>query len=273
MVGVSRSLPFFDRDSASQIVRYLELLRVLVSRNLKVRYRGSFLGIYWSLFNPLLMTGGYTAIFGMAFTAYYQNSISKYMLEVFVGLIVINFFSASTTQALTSVVSNGSLLNKIRLPVNVFPLSMISANVFQFVSGSLPLLLISTLVTSKSLVNVLALFVPIISLICFTTGVGFLVSALFVFFRDLPYFYELVVSVLWFTSPVFYPAAIVPPRIRPLLTFNPIASIIESLRQVALSGKHPDFVLIGNSLMGSLVVLVVGYYLFSRWRNQFMDLL
>lgn len=270
---VSKRLQFFDRDRAKQIFRYLELLRVLVLRNLKVRYRGSFLGVYWSLLNPLLMTGAYTAIFGMAFISYYQNSILKYMLEVFVGLVVINFFSASTSQALTSVVSNGSLLNKIRLPVNVFPLSMIGANVFQFVCGSFPLLAIATLVTSDNLVNVLALFLPIISLICFTTGVGLLVSALFVFFRDLPYFYELVVSVLWFSSPVFYPAAIVPINIRPFLAFNPIASIIESIRQIALSGETPDFTLIANSLISSLAVLAVGYKLFCLWRNQFMDLL
>ncbi|GAB1544965.1 hypothetical protein NUACC21_76410 [Scytonema sp. NUACC21] len=135
----------------SEVEHYWELLQVLVARNLKVRYRGSFLGVYWSLLNPLLMTGVYTAIFGTAFASYYSNSIFNYVLAVFTGLVVINFFSACTTQALWSVVNNGALLNKIRLPVSVFPVSLVGANVFQFALGVLPLLTIMTLVKSKSL--------------------------------------------------------------------------------------------------------------------------
>lgn len=273
MVRVSKTLIFLDKGSLDNFARYLELLRVLVIRNLKVRYRGSFLGVYWSLLNPLLMTAAYTTIFGVAFLPYYQNSLSKYTLQVFAGLVVINFFSASTTQALTSVVGNGALLNKIRLPVNVFPVSMIAANVFQLVSGTLPFLAVAALVTSKSMLNALALALPLLSLILFCTGVGFIVSALYVFFRDLPYFYELVVSLLWFSSPIFYPAAIVPAKIRPILGLNPLTWIIESIRQIALSGETPDLSLIGTSMLSSCIVLVVGWKLFQIWRHQFMDLL
>ncbi|MFM9158550.1 MAG: ABC transporter permease, partial [Dolichospermum sp.] len=139
-----------------QVQRYWELLYVLVVRTLKVRYRGSFLGVYWSLLNPLIMTALYTAIFGATFASYYSNSIINYMLAAMTGLLVINFFSACTSQALASVVSNGALLNKIQLPVSVFPVSMIAANVFQFSVGAFPLLAIITLITSKNLVNVLA---------------------------------------------------------------------------------------------------------------------
>ena len=87
----------------SQVERFWELLVVLVRRNLKVRYRGSLLGVYWSLLNPMIMTGLYTAIFGTAFSKYYNNSIPNYVLAAFTGLVIINFFSASTSQALSSV--------------------------------------------------------------------------------------------------------------------------------------------------------------------------
>jgi ABC-type polysaccharide/polyol phosphate export permease len=206
------TLSLKDNLNWLQLLRYWELLYVLVVRTLKVRYRGSFLGVYWSLLNPLIMTGLYTAIFGATFASYYGNSILNYVLAALTGLLVINFFSACTSQALTSVVGNGALLNKIQLPVSVFPVSMIAANVFQFSVGAFPLLAIMTLVNSKSLVNVLALIFPFIALILVSTGVGFLVSALYVFFRDLPYFYELVVFVIWISSPIFYPAAIVQSR-------------------------------------------------------------
>ncbi len=257
----------------SQVGRYWELLHVLVARNLKVRYRGSVLGVYWSLLSPLIMTGLYAAIFGKAFEKYYGNSIINYVLAAFTGLVVINFYSASTSQALTSVVGNGALLNKIRLPVSVFPVSMIAANVFQFAIGVLPLLAIVTLVTCKSIVNVLALLLPLLALAFVATGVGFLVSALYVFFRDLPYFYELVVFVLWLSSPVFYPAAIVPTPVQPLLALNPLSPIIESIRQISLSGELPNLSLIWGALLSGVIILSLGWACFQWWRHQFMDLL
>jgi ABC-type polysaccharide/polyol phosphate export permease len=259
--------------SLLQVQHYWELLYVLVARNLKVRYRGSFLGVYWSLLNPLLMTGAYTAIFGTAFASYYGNSIFNYVLAVFTGLLVINFFSASTSQALWSVVNNGSLLNKIRLPVSVFPVSIIAANVFQLAVGVLPLLVLMTLVNSKSLVNVLALLLPLLALSLVCTGVGFLASALFVFFRDLPYFYELIVFVMWLSSPIFYPSAIVPASVKSILVLNPLLPVIESIRQIALSAALPDFSLIGQSLLSGVIILALGWSCFHSWRHLFMDLL
>lgn len=255
------------------VQRYWELLRVLVSRHLKVRYRGSFLGVYWSLLNPLIMTVVYTAIFGATFASYYDNSILNYVLAAFTGLVVINFFSASTSQALVSVVSNGTLLNKIQLPMSIFPVSMITANVFQFAVGVLPLLAVVTLAISKNIVNVIALVLPLISLALVCLGISFLVSALYVFFRDLPYFYELICFVLWISSPVFYPAAIVSPNIKPLLSLNPLSPIIESIRQIALSGESPNPNLIISAMLSGVIIWLFGWMCFHWWRSQFMDLL
>ena len=257
----------------SSIKRYLELVQILVERNLKGRYRGSFLGVYWSLLNPLIMTGLYAAIFGTAFSEYYQDSTLRYVLAAFTGLIVINFFSSSTSQALTSVVGNGALLNKVRLPVTVFPVSMIVANIFQFIVGSLPLLAIVTLIMSRNPINVLALLLPLIALGLVCTGIGFLVSALYVFFRDLPYFYELVCFVLWISSPVFYPAEIVPSAVKPFLFFNPLIPIIESIRQISLSGSLPDMILVLHSFLNGIILLMLGWIYFRSWQKNFMDLL
>ena len=259
--------------AVSSTKRYLELVQILVERNLKGRYRGSFLGVYWSLLNPLIMTGLYAAIFGTAFSEYYQDSTLRYVLAAFTGLIVINFFSSSTSQALTSVVGNGALLNKVRLPVTVFPVSMIVANIFQFIVGSLPLLAIVTLIMSRNPINVLALLLPLIALGLVCTGIGFLVSALYVFFRDLPYFYELVCFVLWISSPVFYPAEIVPSAVKPFLFFNPLIPIIESIRQISLSGSLPDMILVLHSFLNGIILLMLGWIYFRSWQKNFMDLL
>lgn len=259
--------------SLLQIRRHWELLRVLTRRNLKVRYRGSILGVYWSLLNPILMTGLYTAIFGKTFATYYDGSIANYVLAAFTGLIVINFFSASTSQALRSIVENGSLLNKVHLPVSVFPLSMVAANIVQFAVGSLPLLLLVTLLYSRSLTNLFALLLPLLALVLVSSGVGLLVSGLYVFFRDLPYFYELAIFVLCISSPIFYPAEIVPEQLRPFLALNPLSPIIENLRLIVLSDHLPNFGLMGVALVSSGVILGCGWTCLQAWRSQFMDLL
>ena len=252
--------------------RYWELIEVLVDRNLKVRYRGSFLGVYWSLLSPLLMTGLYTAIFGTTFAQYYDNSIANYVLAAFTGLITINFFSASTSQALPSLVESGTLLNKIKLPFSIFPLSMVVSNIFQFVVGSLPLLIIVTIVKSGFSWKILTLIIPFVALILVCSGIALLVSTLYIFFRDLPYFYELVVFVLWVSSPIFYPAAIVPPQVKPFLALNPLSPVIEGFRQIALTPESPDLRVMGQGVLSGLVVLAIGWGVFRSFRHQFIDL-
>lgn len=255
-----------------ELKRYWELMEVLVSRNLKVRYRGSFLGVYWSLLNPLIMTVLYTSIFGSAFKQHY-GSVQNYILAVFTGLIVFNFFSSSTMQALASVVGNSALLNKVNLPTSIFPVSMIAANIFQLLIGALPLLAIITFTNSSSIVNILSLAFPCLALILFCTGVGLLVSALYVFFRDLSYFYELLLFVIWIGCPVFYPVDIVPEHVKPILKINPLSLIIESIRQISLTNAFPDFNLIWKAILGGSIILVFGWAFFQWSRPKFMDLL
>lgn len=265
-----------QKSRLSGINRYWELIAVLAGRELKVRYRGSFLGVYWSLFNPLMMTALYAVIFGSAFKEYYHDSLWQYTLAAFTGLTVIHFFNGSTSQALSSIVNNGSLLNKVKLPVSVFPISIIIANTFQLLVGMFPLLLLVTILVSpraSSLVNIIAIPLPLLALVAISTGMGLLVSSLYVFFRDLPFLYELVQFVLMMSSPIFYPAKIVPPSIRPFLELNPLYPVIESLRQIVLSGNAPDIFSIFRSLLSGLIILAIGWICFHWLRPKFMDLL
>jgi lipopolysaccharide transport system permease protein len=268
-----KSVGLHRRTSWPQTQRYWELVQVLVNRQLSARYRGSVLGVYWSLLNPVMMTGLYTAIFGTTFKSYYDNSLSRYVLSVLTGLVVINFFSASTMQGLSSIVQNGGLLNKIKIPVSIFPVAAVFANVFQFTIGVAPLLMGVTLWKSGGLLNLLALPIPFLALVMVCLGVSFLVSSLFVFFRDLPYFYELVVFVLWVSSPVFYPQEIVPDVVKPLLLLNPLSTIISSMRQISLSGQLPNLSLMATALLSGVIALLIGWGCFRQWRSQFMDLL
>ncbi len=257
-----------------KLKRYRDLVMIIASRTLKTRYRGSVLGVYWSLSLPLIMTAVYSLIFGVSFAKdpYYNGSIVDYVLACFTGLVVINFFSVTSTQALMSIVGSGSLLNKIKIPVSVFPISIVFANLFQLVVGALPVLLIVSVVTSHSLLNAAALFVPLIALVMVTTGFSLLASGLFVYFRDVPHLYEVVVFILWITSPIFYPPDVVPAVIRPYMELNPLVSVMNSVRQISLSGAWPDIHMMGLALISGAIVLVVGALFFLTIKSDFMDL-
>jgi ABC-type polysaccharide/polyol phosphate export permease len=253
--------------------RYLDLLKILVARNLKVRYRGSFLGVYWSLLNPVLMTLIYAGVLNSLFVRYYNGSVVDYMLAVFCGMVAINFFGTATTTALPSIVGNGILLNKISLPMSVFPVSVIVASVFQLAVGAFPILVVMTLLVTRNPLNVVLLLFPLSGLVLFCIGIAFFVSMTYVYFRDLPYLYELVVFIMWVTSPVFYPLASLPPRLQHILAWNPLTSIIESLRQIVLSGATPNLHLVAQSFIEGAVVAFLGWALFRQYRDEFMDLL
>ena len=139
--------------------------------------------------------------------------------------------------------------------------------------GAFPLLLVVTLLLSKSLINGLFLILPLLALFLVCTGIGLLMSSLYVFFRDLSYFYELLTFLLWVSSPIFYPPEIVPESVSNFLILNPLLPIIESIRQISLSGDLPNFTLIFHAFVSGSIVLTVGAIAFSVWQSQFMDLL
>jgi ABC-type polysaccharide/polyol phosphate export permease len=199
--------------------------------------------------------------------------VINYVLACFTGLVVLNFFSQTSSQALTSVVSNGALLNKMRLPVSAFPLSAVVANLFQYAVGVIPLLVAVTLYVSHSPLHCVYLIVPSLALLMVTVGFSLGMAALFVFFRDLPYLYELVVFALWITSPIFYPIDLVPPAVRHWVRLNPIADIIELMRTIVFVRTPPSASALLNVMVVALVTLVAGVLVFRLTKNDFMDLI
>ncbi len=125
--------------------RLVDVVSVLFARTLKVRYRGSILGVLWSAVSPLAMTAVYAAIFGRVFAPHYGSSLARYAAAVYIGLSIAGFFISGTSQALTSIVQNGGLLNKIRIPFEAFPLSVIAAYGFQQAIGTLPIIIVLSL--------------------------------------------------------------------------------------------------------------------------------
>lgn len=252
---------------------FFDVVTVLFVRALKTRYRGSVLGVLWSALQPLGMSAVYAAIFGHAFAAYYGGSLVDYAAAVYIGLTLGGFFIGGTTQALPSLIANAALLNKIRVPYAAFPLSILAAYGFQQVVGSLPLIAIVSLSVNHNPLHLVVLAVPLFSLALLSIGVGLFVSAACVYFRDVPYLYELATFLLWVTSPVFYPPQIVPHAILRFIAWNPLFSIITASRTLVLTSSYPSAASLALSVASSAAVLVAGALAFRAMRSQFMDLL
>jgi ABC-type polysaccharide/polyol phosphate export permease len=262
-----------DRPWPLRSRREIDLVRMSAVRLLKSRYRGTSLGVLWSFANPLLMTALYTVIFGTAFKAYYGGSTSRYVFSAFVAVTVMGFFLQATGEALGTVVANGGLLNKIALDAEMFPYAAIAANVFQQSVTSFPVVLVLAALITHDPVRVALVPVVLIGIVALAAGFGLALAALYVFFRDLAYLWGIFGFVFWITSPVFYPAALVPIAVRPYLAVNPVAMGIGALREVALGQGRIEYGLIGEFMLVSIVVGVVGHALFRALRRDFMDLL
>jgi lipopolysaccharide transport system permease protein len=253
--------------------RDVEVIRITAVRALRVRYRGTALGVLWSFANPVLMTFLYTAIFGTTFARSYDGSTTRYLLSVFVAVVTVTFFLQATSDALVSVVTNGSLLNKIALQPSVFPLASIAANGFQQVVTSFPSLLLIAIVVTHDPVRVVLLPLMLAMLLLLVAGFGLALSALYVFFRDLPYVWNVAGFILWLTSPVFYPIQVVPPAVRAWMAFNPIALAVAALREVTVTRGPMDFGVLLTFMLTAAAAAVIGIALFARTRPHFMDLL
>ena len=196
--------------------QYKPLLIELVSRDLKVKYRRSFLGYLWSLLNPLLMMTIMTVVFSYMF----RFKIPNYPLYLICGQTLWSFFNESTTMAMSSVIVNGPLIRKVYIPKYIFPVSRVLSS-FVTMSFSLAAILIVMLVTRVPLTwNLLLVPIPLVFLLLFCTGVGMALSALAVHFRDILHLYSVVVMAWMYLTPIFYPISALPEKVAFFIKFK-----------------------------------------------------
>jgi lipopolysaccharide transport system permease protein len=271
--NLSMATALYDHTAAGGFRRNAELVRLSAFRALKVRYRGTALGILWSFFNPVLMTLVYTTIFGTAFSKYYDGSVTRYVLSAFVGLAVVTFFVNATNEALTSIVLSGGLLNKIALPPITFPLASVAANAFQQGVTTFPIVLIISIAVTHDPLRVLLVPVVLASVVMLVTGFSLILATLYVFFRDLPHLWAISGFILWLSSPMFYPIEVVPAAVRPWYNLNPVGQAIVALREVAIVRGPHHWHAIVVVLVAGLGSLLIGLWVFRVTRRDFMDLI
>lgn len=253
-------------ESLRDIVRYREFIRNLVLRDLKVRYRNSFLGFIWSLLNPLLMMSVYTVVFSVLL----RNDIPNFPLFVLVGLLPWNFAVASVMGSVTSVVGNSHLIKKVYFPREVLPLALVLSNLVNF-ALALPVLFLLMAITRTQVTSGI-LLLPVIMFIqtLFLLGLGFFLASINVFFRDTEVIVEVLVLAWFFLCPVFYRMETLSEQYSRILYWvNPMASLISSYRLILYDHSPPDLFFLVRTLITASIFLVAGYAVFRRLSPRF----
>jgi lipopolysaccharide transport system permease protein len=273
--------PLVAQSNASLTVmmRSLYQNRILIlrmaRRELESRFRGSRLGVAWIVLQPLLMLAVYTFAFGVILKARWGQDSSDspwdYALFLFTGLLVFNVFAEVVTRAPTLMLENISYIKNMVFPTEIIAVSNILVAIFNFFVGFIILMVLYVCVRGIPPVTTLFIFLPLIPLIFFTMGLAWFLSALGVYIRDLRQIVGIAVTAIMFLCPLFYPLSILPDGIRSMIALNPLASIIEAMRDLVFYGRLPQWQSYGISFVASMLVAWLGYAWFIKTRKGFSD--
>lgn len=256
--------------------RNRRLITVLVEREVLGRYRGSFLGILWSLFNPLLMLTVYTFVFSVIFQARWNSqstSKSEFALLLFAGLMMFNIFAECINRAPSIILNNANYVKKVVFPLEILPWVSMGSSLFHMLVSLTVWLLAYVLFFGLPHPTILYFPLVVLPLLLMILGLTWLLASLGVYLRDVSQVIGVATTLLMFLSPVFYPATAWPERVRPLLFLNPLTPAIEQAREVLYWGRSPDFGLLLVEFIAGLVVAWLGFAWFQKTRRGFADVL
>jgi lipopolysaccharide transport system permease protein len=258
------------------LVRHYVLVVQVAKRDVIGRYRGSFIGLLWSFFNPLLMLAIYTFVFGLIFKSRWTGQVSghfEFAVILFAGLNINNMFTECANRAPTLIVENTNFVKKVVFPLEVLSWSTLGSALFHLLVSTLVLLIFSLAV--RGFIPRTVVYFPIVVLpfIPFVAGLIWLLSSLGVFLRDLKQAMGIITAAMMFLAPIFYPKEIIPPPYRQLLYLNPLTVIVEASRDVLVWAHEPRWDLLGAYAVVACVFAWVSFAWFERTRRGFADVL
>jgi lipopolysaccharide transport system permease protein len=262
---------------AHNLWRHRDLIRQFTRREVEGRYKGSFLGLFWSFVNPLVLLLIYTFVFGVVFKARWPNArtdnLGEFAITLFCGLITFTVFSECVGRAPALVVGVPNYVKKVVFPLEILPVSTLGAALFH-AGVSLAILLAANLLMSGTLPWTLV-FVPLVALplICLSLGLTWFLSSLGVFIRDIGYTVALIVQALFFLTPIFYAVENIPEPYRTIIGLNPLTPIVESARRVILWGLPPLWDSLAIALVADGAIMLLGYAWFMKTKKAFADVI
>ena len=238
----------------------------LVSRDFKLKYRRSALGVLWSVLNPLLMM----IVLSVVFSTFFKFSIENYPLYVILGNVMFALMADSTSGAMNSIIDSSSLIKKIRIEKLIFPLEKV---LFQLVNFCISLIAVAAVMIFFRVmphVSLLALPLLLLYVVLFSAGVGMALSALSVFFRDVCHLWGVIITAWTYATPLFYPVEILPEWAMPIMQYNPMYHYVTYFRDLILNGTVPGLQENLLCLGMAVVAFAVGLLIFKKTEKKFI---
>ncbi|OXM14218.1 ABC transporter [Paenibacillus herberti] len=250
-----------------EIFDYRQMLVSIVRKDLRSRYKGSFLGFLWTFVNPVLQL----TIYSIVFPFLLRNNQENYPMFLFVALLPWIFFTTSLQGATTSVVANANLVKKIYFPRVILPLSVVCTNLVNYIYG-LIIVFPALLFTGVSLTfNVLWLPVILFIEFVFALGLALILSALYVRFRDLEHVMNILTMIWFYLTPIVFAISIFPESVAEIIGYNPMVPIINGFRDVLLYGNAPNWNELLYSMIVAIMTVVIGFVVFEKNEKTFAE--
>lgn len=247
-------------------LKFQPLLSELVARDVKIKYRRSVLGVLWTLLNPLCMM----VILSVVFSNIFKFDVENFPLYVLSGQVIFNFFNDATTSSMTSIISNAALLKKIYVPKYLFVLARVFSSFINLMASFTALLLVMVAVRAELHWTLFLSLVPLILVVVFSLGVGMLLAALTVRFRDIMHLYSVFTTGLMYLTPVIYPMSMLPSGIRTVVLMNPLTNYVTMFRDLAFNSTLPSAGALALGIVECLAALAFGLYVFYKNQDEFI---
>ncbi len=259
-----------------QCIQYRDLILTMVARDISVKYKGSVLGILWAFLNPLFMLAIYTFVFKYVFNARWptENAATvNYAVILFAGLVLHTWLADVMSRSVSMIADHANFVKKIQFPLIILPWIAVIAAGVQFLMGLVVLVLFMMVLGSPLHPEMVLLPLILVPFLMMLIGVAWLLAALGVFVKDLSQLIGTMVTMMLFTSTVFFSLHNAPEIIRPILLLNPLTIPLDALRNVMLFGQAPDWILLGGYSVVAFLVMHLGYFVFQRLNTLFADVL
>ena len=258
-----------------QLPGRFDLIRSLTKRELAARYRGSILGMLWTLLTPIVMIAIFTIIFSGIFKAKFGDSSSQwdYALYLFCGLLPWNAFQESLQLSSSTIVSHANLVKRVVFPLETLPISLTFAAVANQMLGTIVLLVAIAILRHQVHATIIFLPVVLAPQLIATLGAAWFVASVGVFIRDIVQGISLVLMAWMYLTPIIYPESLVPAAYRGAINLNPFTALVRNYRRILLEGLPPDWAGLAYFAFCAAAAFVLGYWWFARSRKNFADVI
>lgn len=247
-------------------LRFIPLLKELVARDIKIKYRRSVLGVLWTLLNPLLMM----TVLSIVFSNIFKFDVENFPLYLLSGQVIFNFYSECTTSSMTSILGSASLIKKIYIPKYLFVISKVLSSVINLMSSFTALICVTLVMRMELHITLLLSVIPLAFLILLSLGISMILATIAVKFRDIIHLYSVFTTALLYLTPVIYPMSILPGKIKYLVMLNPLTNIVTMFRDLYMYNSLPSLSSFLVAIVESILFCVFGAYIFWKKQDEFI---